>query len=378
MKFTDDLQKQFQAHLESGETLVINGSLTLEDENLEILPFMRVRGDLTLNCLTRLTRLWGLEVAGHLVIDECDLLESLPRQCLVGKGLVLKNNTLLSSLGEKPSCKYLYMESCTSMLILELGIERCNDITVKQCHNLEIVTQNNLIWIPSEVTIENCGLVAVPSGLKVGTTLKVLGCDKLETVGSEVFSGGDIDLSRCKRLESIGHGLFVGKDLILKNTGLETLPEDLSVEGVIEVEGSPIKNLKKIGEDTKVTWRGKNAGALTAYPMEKKIAQDIFRIQSPSDREHQIRRLGVDVFLRATGERFSRHRMDPDGVIEALKMGKNNAGDLYYISKGGGQWAYDLKGGNKERLPKWNEAGIMMVPGWWEIWNIRKLDCQRN
>lgn len=378
MKFTDELRKQIQTHLERGETLVVNGSLTLEDEDLEVLPFMRVRGDLTLKCLTRLTRVWGLEVAGHLVIDECDLLESLPRLCVVGKGLVLKHNTLLSSLGEKPSCKYLYMESCTSLSILELGIERCHDITVKHCHNLEIVTQKNIDWAPSEITIEDCGLVLVPSGLSVGAALTVIGCEKLESVGSEVICGGDMDFSGCRRLESIGSNLFVGRNLILKNTGLEQLPEDLQVEGVIEVEGSSIKNLKKVGENTKVTWRGKNAGTLTAYPMEQKFAEDILRLHSPSDREHQIRRLGIEVFLRATGERFLKHRLEPDGVMEALKKGGTGAGDLYFLSKGGGQWAYDPKEGNKEWLPKWNEAGIMLVPGWWEIWNTCNLVWRQN
>jgi hypothetical protein len=306
------------------------------------------------------------------------MLEELPKQCLVGKGLVLKDNTLLNGLGERLSCKCLHLECCTSMSILELGIERCQTITAKHCHNLEIVTQQKLAWIPSEVTIEDCGLVAIPSGLKVGTRLKVNGCDKLETVGSDVFSGGDIDLSGNKRLESIGSKLFVGKDLILRNTGLAVLPDDLSVEGVIEVEGSPIKNLKKIGEDTKVVWRGKSAGALNTYPVEQQIANDILRVASRSEREHQIRRLGIEQFLRATGERFSRHRLDPEGVIEALKRGGAGAGDLYYLSKGRGQWAYDPKGGNKERLPKWHEGGIMMVPGLWEVWNTRNLDWHRN
>jgi len=248
MNLTDDLRNEIQSHFESGKTLVVNGCLALEDEDLKALPFMRVRGNLTLKCMTCLTRLWGLKVAGDLVIDECDFLEVLPRTCVVGKGLILKNNILLSSLGEKPSCKFLYVESCTSLTVLELGIERCHDITIKHCHDLQFLTQNNIDWAPAEITIEDCGLISVPSGLSVGVALRVIGCEKLESVGSQVMSGGDMDFSGCKRLGSIGSNLFVGKDLILKNTGLEMLPEDLTVEGVIQTDGSPIRNLMEIGE----------------------------------------------------------------------------------------------------------------------------------
>jgi hypothetical protein len=192
MKLTNDLRKQIQDHLYSGETLVIPGQLTLEDEDLGALPFMRVKGDLALKSMTRLTRLWGLQVGGHLVIDDCDFLEELPKQCVVGKGVVLKHNTLLSNLGDNLSCKYLYVESCPSMSTLELGIERCQEVTIKHCHNLEIVTQQRLAWAPSEVTFDDCGLISLPTGLKASTTLKVTGCNKLKTAGAEVFNAGDL------------------------------------------------------------------------------------------------------------------------------------------------------------------------------------------
>jgi len=371
VNLTDDLRKQIQAHLESGETLVINGSLTLEEEGLEVLPFMRIRGDLTLRGLARLTRLWGLDVAGHLVIDECDLLEELPRLCSVGKGLVLKFNTLLSGLGEKPSCKYLYMESCTSMTILEFGIERCRDITVKHCHNLEIVTQRKLAWVPSEVTIEDCGLVSIPNGFKVGTNLRVTNSERLETIASGVFCGGDLELSGCKRLGHIGGKLFVGGNLLLKDTGLQELPTDMTVEGFLEVHGSDaIRNLAEIKEaGIEVRRKGSRAPWVGSASWERKFADEIMKMENRNKREQAVLSLGTQEFLRNAAERFSRHKLDPDG---ALKSGRNGQGtsDLFMLSLGGKNW---------ERDPR-NFAIIKSVPGWYEIRYAKKfgLEWGRN
>ncbi len=369
----DILKAKFKKHLDSGETLVVMGNLTIDDEDLFEIPYLRVRGDLTLRNMFSLRRIWGLEVAGDLTIDSCDLLESLPRLCNVGKTLKLKFNTLLADVGIKLSCRALEIESCTSMTIVELGIEECRTISLKDCGNLEIVTQKKITWVPSEVTIEDCGLVMVPSGLKVGTTLRVLNCKNLESVGSDVFSGGDMDFSGCSQLRTIGKKLFVGNNLTLKNTGLEKLPEDLSVEGILEVAGSPIKNLKAIAETTRVQWRGKNAESLNTYPIERKVAEDILKLESKSERERAIRQLTTISFLKAAGERFNRHKLDPDGSLRAVQDGRG-AGDLYWVTKGKTEPTQRQRPG----LPGYSEAAIMHVIGWWEIRNTFQQDWHRN
>ena len=166
----DILRAQFKKYIESGETLVIADNLTIDDDELFEVPYLRVRGNLTLKNMFNLHRIWGLEIAGNLVVESCDLVEMLPRLCTVGKALILKDNTLLKDLGLCPSCKALEIDSCPSLSILELGIDRCESIIVKHCQNLGTVTQKRMTWVPSKISIENCGLVSVPSGLKAGST----------------------------------------------------------------------------------------------------------------------------------------------------------------------------------------------------------------
>jgi hypothetical protein len=366
-----DLRQQFKKHLESGETLVIEGDLTLDDEELIVIPFLRVRGNLVLKQMFRLQRIYGLEVAGNLTIDECDLIEFLPRLCVVGKTLTLKHNTLLSDVGLKLSCRAIEIDSCTSVSILELGIDQCRSITLKHLNNLELVTQKRLTWIPSEVLIEDCGLVQVPSGLRVGTTLKVINSRNLESIGSEVFSGGDMDFGGCVGLKTIGSKLFCGANLILKNTGLKELPLDLLVEGIIEVAGSPIRNLKEIAKTTTVQWRGRSVEAPGSGSVDQQMARDVLKIESRLERERAIRRLTTTAFLKAAGERFSRHSLDPDAAARAVQAGIGG-GDLYWVSK---------PGSNPRRrrgVPRYSEAAIMHSLGWWEVRNTFQLDWQRN
>ena len=366
---TNDLRNQFKAAMESGETLVINGNLMLDDDELFAVPFLRVRGNLTLKNMFNLHRIWGLEVAGDLTLESVDLIECLPRLCTVGKTFTIRHCTLLAELGEKLSCRALEVDSCTSITIVELGIEQCRSISLKHLNHLEIVTQKKLTWIPSEVAIEDCGLVAVPSGLRVGTSLKVVNCDNLESVGAEVFSGGDMDFSGCGRLGAIGSKLFCGANLILKNTGLGELPEDLAVEGVVEVAGSPIKNLRQIGKSTKVQWRGKNAGKPGQGSTEQRKVDEIMKIENQDRREHEILSFGTQEFLRRAAERFSRHKMDPNGAVELVKSGEG-APDLFMLSLISKDWEHDPR----------NFAILRSVPGWYEIRTTHKfgLEWRRN
>ena len=255
-----ELERVIKAHLESGETLIHNGNLTLEDDELLAIPFLYVRGDLVLRNMSNLHKIWSLVVTGNCLIEGCDFLKELPSKCKIGKTLTLRNNILLADLGEKLSCHALEVDFCLSVTIMELGIENCSSIAVKDCRALELVTQKQLTWVPSEVLIQDCGVVSIPSGFKVGTSLKVIDCKNLESVGSEVFSGGDMEFNGCVCLSSIGSKLFVARNLTLKNTNLAALPEDMTIaDGFLEVEGSShINNLKQIqeaGVDVRVSVR---------------------------------------------------------------------------------------------------------------------------
>lgn len=370
------IQGQLNHCVRSGQVFEAPGSLTIDQEDIEVLPKMKVAGNLKLTNLFRLVEIGGLEVQGDLIMDCVDLLECLPVGTRVGGTATFAFNTLLKDLGDL-TCKHLVVDSCTSITILELGFEEARSIHVKHCQNLEIVTQKKITWIPSDVTIQDCGIRAIPAGLKVGTNLRVTGCDNLETVGAGTFVGGDLDLTFSPSLKHFGPKVFVGGNLILKATALETLAEDIMVEGHIEVEASPISNLKQIAKDTKIKWRGRDIGQIGAYPIEKQWADEILKIESRQERERAIRRLGADTFLRAAGERFSRHKLDPDAAIRAVQAGRGGS-DLYYISKGQGEWAYDPRGGNRERLPKWNETAILMVPGLKEIMDSRQIGWGNN
>ena len=366
-----ELEKVIKEYLESGETLIYNGDLTLEDEDLETLPFLSVRGNLVLRNLQSLKRIWSLVVAGDCLIEECDFVVELPTKCRIGKTLTLKNNVLLNELGEALNCKALVIESCPSITILELGVDDCRTITAKNCRELELVTQKRLTWVPSVVVIEDCGLVCVPSELKVGTSLKVIDCRNLDSIGAEVFSGGDMEFTDCVCLSAIGVGLFVGGNLTLKNTNLAILPEDMSVQGFVEVEGSThISNLKKIQEaGIDVRWRGKRIGKGRLGSGEERKADQILKMVDSNQQHQAILSLGTQEFLRQAAERFSKRKLDPDGPQQAVKFG-HGASDLFLLS---------LKGKNWEQDPR-NYAIFKSVPGWSEIRTTYKfgLDWRNN
>lgn len=368
---TSDLRKAFKEHIESGETLVIDGNLSIDDQDLFEIPYLRVRGSLILKDMFNLHRIWGLEVAGDLTLESVDLVETLPRLCTVGKTLTVRHCTLLAELGDKLSCRALELDSCTSISILELGIEQCRSISLRHLKHLEIVTQKRLSWIPSEVTIDDCGLVMVPSGMKVGTSLKVIRCENLESVGSDVFSGGDMEFNGCGRLTSIGAKLFCGANLILKDTGLECLPEDMMVEGYVEVDGSAaIGNLKEIQvAGTEVRWRGKKVRRVGAGPVEQHKADEIMKMDDQNRQHQAILSLGTQEFLRQVAERFSRRKMDPEGVEKAVRS-ENGAADLFLLSVKGKYWEQDPR----------SYAIFKSVPGWYEIRTTYKfgLDWRQN
>jgi len=259
---TDYLREQFRIYLKSGETLVIDGDLTIDDRNLTAMPFLRVRGNLVFRDL-RLHRIWGLEVAGDCTIERCDFIEVLPRTMVVGKKLTLRSNTLLALLGDSLLCRALEVDGCNSITSLELGIEQCRSVHIKHCKNLELLTHQKTMWGPSDLTIEHAGLRNLPSELTVGTNLRVACCDDLELCGPGLMVGGSADFTGLKNLRSIGTKAFIGQNLILRDTGLEMLPEDIEVgDGYIEVdENCGIRNLKEIqAAGTEVRWRGRNLG----------------------------------------------------------------------------------------------------------------------
>jgi hypothetical protein len=367
----EQLDREIKAHLESGETLIWNGDLTLEDEDIEIIPFLFVRGDLTLRYLSKLKRIWSLAVAGDCIIEECDFLKELPRKCRIGKTLTLKSNTLLNELGDELQCESLFIENCLSLTILELGVENCNSIRVKDCPELELVTQKRLTWVPSEVVIEDCGLVCIPRALKVGSLLRVIDCRSLDTVGAEVFSGGDMEFSGCISLGSIGMGLFVGGNLTLKGTNLTTLPEDITVEGYVEVEGSShIKNLKAIQDKgVDVRWRGKRIGKGRLGSVEERKADEIMKMDDPNKQHQAVLSLGTIEFLRQAAERFSKRKLDPEKNEHELKFGRG-ASDLFLLP---------LKKKNWEKDPV-AYAAFKSVPGWHEIRTTYRmgLDWRQN
>jgi len=244
---TDDLKRLFDEHLQRGEILVIDGDLTIKDEDIAVIPFLRVRGNLVLQNLFHLRRIWGLEVAGDVVLERCDLLEKLPSKTVVGKTLTLSDNTLLADLGADLHCQHLHIKSCASFTVLDIGINNIHSIHVEHCRNLDALSQSPTGWAPQDLTVAYCGLRVLPPETSVGKNLTVKQCDAFESVGTNVVVGSNLDLSGCKGLRSIGKGLIVGGNLILRDTGLKQMleSEDMDVEGFIDARGTFLKSFPK-------------------------------------------------------------------------------------------------------------------------------------
>ncbi len=93
------------------------------------------------------------------------------------------------------------------------------------------VEVGHLRCMPSTQT----GLIKVADGLRVRGDMEINGQPYLESLGDGIHVGGDARISWCERLKWLGSGLKVGGDLSVSYSGIEELPPDLEIGGVLNL-----------------------------------------------------------------------------------------------------------------------------------------------
>lgn len=169
-----------------------NGNVDLsENPNIISIPTdnLTVKGHLTLNYCENLQSLPdNLTVKGHLILENCEKLQSLSNNLIVGDSLDLSFCTNLQSLPDNLSVGgQLYLRSCKSLQSL-----------------------------PDSLT-------------RVEGSFDLWNCENLQSLPDNLLVVGTLVLRDCTKLQSLPNNLTVGGNIHLDYTSIETLPKDLKI-----------------------------------------------------------------------------------------------------------------------------------------------------
>ena len=276
------------------ENLRIGGELNLDGcTRIRAIPSTtHVGGDLSIARCTGITNLpENLDIPGSLHLCDCSNMEKLPLRMTVGGGLNLHSCTKLTSLHTNQYNGDLVLSNCTGILELPENLQVGGDFYLENNvfqslpEGLQVqgelhVRNLNIKEFPEDLKelggleLSQCQLIeSLPEGLKVGDKgLSVAGCDRLNSLPNQMrvegdvyirnnipelpddlFIGGDLKYegSRNKKgfsddrpsLRKLSKGLHVGGDLFLHNSLIESLPEDLIVDGNFLLADSNLRRL---------------------------------------------------------------------------------------------------------------------------------------
>ncbi|MFA5025425.1 MAG: PcfJ domain-containing protein [Candidatus Shapirobacteria bacterium] len=159
----------------------------------------KVKGDLILNTSKLKTLPEGLNVSGNLVVDYTNL-ESLPKKLVVG-GYLDASRTPIETLPK--------------------------DIKVK-----------------SFIDVEFSAISSLPDNFKTNASLFLSRCKNLKTLPKNLKVGGVLGLSFCS-IETLPNGLEVVDNLLIEETKITSLPDDLKVGGIIYTDEKTLRKLAK-------------------------------------------------------------------------------------------------------------------------------------
>ena len=126
--------------------------------------------------------------------------------------------------------RWTWEQNGEANLVLSHGQEMTPE---REAERLEILR----LW-PTRNELSNYLIVQALAAGKVGRNLNLSGCTGLEALPDGLSVKGDLDLRGCTGLEALPDGLSVGGYLDLRGcTGLTALPDSLSVGGDLDLSG---------------------------------------------------------------------------------------------------------------------------------------------
>ena len=95
--------------------------------------------------------------------------------------------------------------------------------------------RNGRPYYRGDIYLRDTGITSLPEGLTVGGDLYLRGTG-ITSLPDGLTVGGSLDLEDCTGITSLPEGLVVGGSLYLRGTGITSLPEGLTVGGVLSLE----------------------------------------------------------------------------------------------------------------------------------------------
>jgi hypothetical protein len=317
-RLPDDLQVGCSIYLESctaldalPEPFIVGGDLTISAApNLSSLPaWLRVEGSLRLIGL-RLDRLPDdLRVGGDLILECCPRLGALPQGLSVGGSLLVRR------------CPIVQLPS-------DLRVGR--DLKLHRLRDLDGLPEG--LAVPGRLEVIRCpSLWAIPPGLRVGTDLIIRRCEGLRELPQGLHVPGTLDLRGCVGLKSLPAGLSVGSKLGAESfrpalrladcEALRTLPEDLEVDGPIEVAGSGLRDLPdRLDRSVRLLWRGVVVPPEVVFRPGTLTPERILGERNAELRRVMLERAGLEDVLRRADARIMDSDQDPGGARRLVRL----------------------------------------------------------
>jgi hypothetical protein len=255
--------KALVLELQSGRAragIVVEGDLWLAEMRLRSLPSrLTVRGTLDLRQNQRLRRIGdGLTVDGDLLIGG---------KC-IGDGAWCWKVGLLRAAQEGQNAavalaKFSRDDQCP-LIELPVGVRVGGDLRLSRCRYLAALPHD--LKIGRSLRLAGCAslsrlpdpfaakgdleiisapkLTTLPSRLEVKGNLRLVGV-RLHELPKGLRVGGDLVLECCSRLVELPSGLDIGGSLLVRRCPIERLPDRLQVKGNLRLVNVPVQELPR-------------------------------------------------------------------------------------------------------------------------------------
>ncbi len=276
--------------------LTVRGDLVLDGLPIERLPEgLTLHGSLRLQHCPHLRSFPAeLEVPGDLTIIGCPI-EALPL-LRVGRTLRLAKMPRLREIGEKSLVigDSLVGRSCQALERVRAGLELGRDLLLVRCRKLRELPEN--LHIPGRLLLHDCSTLAcLPAGLRVSHR-GAPGRRRQWPRGSGIA----VELQGC--------------------TALTALPDDLVVEGFIELAGSGARTVgKRPAADGYLVWRGVRIQPDVLKP-ETLTPERILTEPNSEVRRTMIERVGLRNLLARLALEIVDEDTDPGGPRRLLRL----------------------------------------------------------
>jgi hypothetical protein len=301
-----ELESLHVAHLENLQNLTIKGC-----PRLSRLPeSLHVRGDLRLIGL-RLEELPpDLRVDGSLILECCPRLTRLPASLKIGKNLIVRNCPLSELAVNLVIGGHLVIKRCPNLAALPADLNVAGDVRISECRGLTTLGSISRFW--NSLFVQRCvNLKSLPVGLIVPGRLDLTGCTGLTSLSADTEIGF--------QLQNTWHPTLVLVDC----HALQSLPDDLSILGAIDLAGSGLKDLPPELSDVRVVWRGIAISAVAALHPEQLSAIEILQEPNAEVRRIMLERVGCDHVLEKANARLIDSDHDAGGPRKLVQVSES-------------------------------------------------------